>query len=156
MNIGGAIKSARTAVRMTQLELSVACGWESQGRVSNYEKGTREPTLGDLEKIAKATRTTLMDLVARAAGVTLHVDAAGATLTPDEEVLLSGYRSGSSRTKEAILTLLNNAAAEAAPQLAQFIGQVDLVRQKAVEAVLEDGQRKARASRKGRIQDKKS
>lgn len=144
MNIGNAIKTARIAVRMTQLELARACGWESQARVSNYEKGTREPTLGDLERIAKATRTSLLDLLARAAGVSLPTDTAGASLTPDEEVLLSGYRTANPRTQEAILTLLNNAAAQAVPQLAPYIGKVDLSRQKSVEPKLEAGQRLAR------------
>lgn len=39
---------------MTQPELAKACGWGSQGRVSNYERGLREPKSSDVAAIAKA------------------------------------------------------------------------------------------------------
>jgi len=39
---------------MTQPELAKACGWDSQGRVSNYERGLREPKSNDVTAIAKA------------------------------------------------------------------------------------------------------
>lgn len=45
---------ARRAAKMTQAALALACGWESQSRIGNYEQGKREPTLADLKLIAEA------------------------------------------------------------------------------------------------------
>lgn len=52
--IGDRIKAARQRLGMTQPELARACGWESQGRVSNYERGLREPRGVDRRSLAKA------------------------------------------------------------------------------------------------------
>lgn len=43
---------------MTQPELAKACQWSSQGRVSNYERGLREPKSGDIALLAKALGVT--------------------------------------------------------------------------------------------------
>lgn len=53
-SIGNRIKEARIRAEMTQPELARACGWKSQGRVSNYERDLREPKSGDIAAIAKA------------------------------------------------------------------------------------------------------
>ncbi|MDR5859431.1 XRE family transcriptional regulator [Halomonas eurihalina] len=52
--IGDRIKQARQQAGMTQPELAKACKWASQGRVSNYERGLREPKSGDVALLAKA------------------------------------------------------------------------------------------------------
>lgn len=39
---------------MSQGQLASACGWASQSRIGNYEAGTREPKIDDVNKIAKA------------------------------------------------------------------------------------------------------
>ncbi|MBR9770014.1 MAG: helix-turn-helix transcriptional regulator [Gammaproteobacteria bacterium] len=52
--IGSRIKQARQRAGMTQPELARACKWASQGRVSNYERGLREPKSGDVALLAKA------------------------------------------------------------------------------------------------------
>ncbi len=52
--IGDRIKEARQRAGMTQPELAKACKWASQGRVSNYERGLREPKSGDVALLAKA------------------------------------------------------------------------------------------------------
>ena len=39
---------------MSQGQLAAACGWASQSRIGNYEAGTREPKIDDVNKIAKA------------------------------------------------------------------------------------------------------
>ncbi|GEK49199.1 hypothetical protein HPA02_34820 [Bisbaumannia pacifica] len=52
--IGDRIKEARLQAEMTQPELARACKWASQGRVSNYERGIREPKSGDVALLAKA------------------------------------------------------------------------------------------------------
>lgn len=62
--LGMRIKRYRMAKQLSQQALATECGWASQSRIGNYEKGTREPNLGDLEKIAKALGLTLSDLVA--------------------------------------------------------------------------------------------
>lgn len=62
--LGLRIKQLRKAKGMSQQALALACGWESQSRIGNYEKGTRQPNLEDMEKIAQALGVTLPDLVA--------------------------------------------------------------------------------------------
>lgn len=39
---------------MSQTELAKRCGWESQSRISMYERNAREPQLEDLRRIARA------------------------------------------------------------------------------------------------------
>lgn len=63
-NLGIRIKKLRKAKGMSQQALAEACGWASQSRIGNYEKGTRQPNLEDMEKLAKALDVTLPDLVA--------------------------------------------------------------------------------------------
>lgn len=62
--LGIRIKRLRKEKRLSQQALALACGWASQSRIGNYEKGTRQPNLADLEKIATALDVTLPDLVA--------------------------------------------------------------------------------------------
>jgi len=49
--IGHRIREEREKSGLTQPQLAEACGWESQGRISNYENGLREPKLEDLKHI---------------------------------------------------------------------------------------------------------
>lgn len=44
----------RAQAGMSQAQLATACGWASQSRVGNYETGSREPKIEDINKIAKA------------------------------------------------------------------------------------------------------
>ncbi|MFL1478300.1 XRE family transcriptional regulator [Pseudomonas grimontii] len=62
--LGNRIKRLRKAKGMSQQSLAFACGWESQSRIGNYERGTREPNLQDLEKLAIALGVPFPDLVA--------------------------------------------------------------------------------------------
>ncbi|QVI77388.1 LexA family protein [Pseudomonas syringae] len=48
------LQRLRNAAGKSQAALAKLCGWSSQSRVGNYESGTREPTLGDIELMAKA------------------------------------------------------------------------------------------------------
>ncbi|MBC3436081.1 helix-turn-helix transcriptional regulator [Pseudomonas sp. BW16M2] len=57
------IKQFRKAKHLTQQALAIACGWESQSRVGNYERGIREPNLADIERMATALGVTLGDLL---------------------------------------------------------------------------------------------
>lgn len=49
---------------MSQQELAYACGWESQSRIGNYERGTRQPNLHDLKKLSDALKVPFAELVA--------------------------------------------------------------------------------------------
>ncbi|MGV6394535.1 LexA family protein [Pseudomonas caspiana] len=61
--LGQRIKRFRKKAKMSQAELAKACGWSSQSRVGNYEVGSREPTLGDIETMAKAMGVEYVDLL---------------------------------------------------------------------------------------------
>ncbi|WP_223533460.1 MULTISPECIES: XRE family transcriptional regulator [unclassified Pseudomonas] len=56
------IKRARKKAGMSQAQLAEACGW-SQSRVGNYEAGTREPSLADIESMAKTLRVDKSELL---------------------------------------------------------------------------------------------
>jgi phage repressor protein C with HTH and peptisase S24 domain len=58
------IKKLRKAKGLSQQELAYACGWESQSRIGNYERGIREPSLQDLQKLSHALGVSFTDLVA--------------------------------------------------------------------------------------------
>lgn len=60
--LGKRIARYRKAAGLSQASLAIACGWKSQSRVGNYESGTREPTLADLEKIASAVGVSVAHL----------------------------------------------------------------------------------------------
>ena len=62
--LGQKIKAAREAKGLSQPQLSRMCGWDSQSRISNYERGIREPNLDDLRKMARCLGTTVEDLIA--------------------------------------------------------------------------------------------
>lgn len=61
--LGSRIAHYRKLAGLTQGQLAKECGWGSQSRVGNYENDTREPTLGDLERISDALEISLMQLV---------------------------------------------------------------------------------------------
>jgi transcriptional regulator with XRE-family HTH domain len=52
--IGQRLKDARNRADLTQPKLAELCGWDPvQGRISNYETDNREPTIGELKKMAE-------------------------------------------------------------------------------------------------------
>lgn len=62
--LGQKIKYFRELAGMSQAKLAKACGWVSQSRIGNYETDKREPSLADLDLIAKAlsiTRSVLLN-----------------------------------------------------------------------------------------------
>lgn len=61
--IGNRIKTFREAKGWSQAQLAAACGWDSQGRVSNYERGVREPKAADLKKLAQALSVSQLELI---------------------------------------------------------------------------------------------
>jgi transcriptional regulator with XRE-family HTH domain len=60
--LGDRIAYYRNRSGMSQRALALACGWESQSRVGNYESGTREPTLEDINAMARALGTNAVTL----------------------------------------------------------------------------------------------
>ncbi|WP_044875368.1 helix-turn-helix transcriptional regulator [Pseudomonas sp. LFM046] len=61
--LGSRIAHYRKVKGLSQQALANECGWESQSRIGNYERDTREPSFDDLRRIAKALRVTLNDLL---------------------------------------------------------------------------------------------
>ncbi|KPX50192.1 putative phage repressor [Pseudomonas syringae pv. helianthi] len=62
--LGQHIRKLRKEKGLSQQALAHACGWESQSRIGNYEKGTRQPSLQDIRKIADTLGVSFVDLVA--------------------------------------------------------------------------------------------
>jgi phage repressor protein C with HTH and peptisase S24 domain len=77
--LGSRIKTLRKAKGLSQKDLALICGWESQSRIGNYEKGTRQPNLQDLGKIAASLGVPLGELVKGVEGPspTIYTDASG-------------------------------------------------------------------------------
>ncbi|MBF0587524.1 MAG: helix-turn-helix transcriptional regulator [Magnetococcales bacterium] len=48
------LKRARKSLGLRQGVVEARCGWRSQGRLSNYERGVRSPKLADILILAKA------------------------------------------------------------------------------------------------------
>jgi len=87
--LGQRIKQLRKAKGLSQQALAFACGWESQSRIGNYEKGTRQPNLDDLEKLAHVLGISLPDLLAgrdRSELETLPDDIQGRIRAEDRQV----------------------------------------------------------------------
>lgn len=67
MKIGQKIKELRLSKKLTQTDLGKLCGWEdAQTRISNYERNRREPTLADMQTIAKNLDVTVLEIIAGA------------------------------------------------------------------------------------------
>ena len=60
--LGKRIARHRKAAGLSQAALAVACGWKSQSRIGNYESDSREPSLSDLENIARAVGVSVAQL----------------------------------------------------------------------------------------------
>lgn len=64
-NIGQNIKNLRMQRGLSQKALAELCGWESNSRIANYEgsgKTKREPTLSDIQRIAKVLNVSAATL----------------------------------------------------------------------------------------------
>lgn len=53
-SFGSRLRAIRSLRGLTQPGLAELCGWESQGRISNYERDEREPKLADIMRLARA------------------------------------------------------------------------------------------------------
>ncbi|MFZ6048506.1 helix-turn-helix domain-containing protein [Pseudomonas sp. CR3202] len=61
--LGSRIAHYRKQKGLSQQALANECGWESQSRIGNYERDSREPSFDDLRRIAKVLEVTLNDLL---------------------------------------------------------------------------------------------
>ncbi|MFC5695980.1 helix-turn-helix domain-containing protein [Pseudomonas sp. GCM10022186] len=61
--LGSRIAHYRKLKGLSQQALANECGWESQSRIGNYERDSREPSFDDLRRIAKVLEVTLNDLL---------------------------------------------------------------------------------------------
>ena len=61
--LGSRIAHFRKQKGLSQRKLATACGWPSQSRVGNYERGSREPSLDDLDRMANVLGLQLGDLL---------------------------------------------------------------------------------------------
>lgn len=52
------LKALRLAASLSQEQLALQCGFNNQSRISNYEAGSREPSMADLVALARELRTT--------------------------------------------------------------------------------------------------
>ena len=50
----GRMKQERLRLGLTQEALSALCRWRGKGRVSEYERGTRRPTVESLRRLEEA------------------------------------------------------------------------------------------------------
>jgi len=58
--IGTKIRIAREQAKLSQRELSDLCGWGyQQSRIGNYERDARQPSLNDIQVLAKALGKTV-------------------------------------------------------------------------------------------------
>lgn len=79
--LGSRIAHYRHLAGLSQAALAKACGWSSQSRVGNYEKDAREPSLADIDLLAKALGINAEQLTSASAGPA-QVQPTG---TPSEE-----------------------------------------------------------------------
>jgi SOS-response transcriptional repressor LexA len=82
--IGKLIRAHRDILGWSQEELALKCGWENNGggRVSNYENGSRAPSLADLERISKAFDVGLKDFLFESPTATQDIAHTMAGITP--------------------------------------------------------------------------
>ncbi|MBM1145618.1 helix-turn-helix domain-containing protein [Alcanivorax sp. ZXX171] len=62
-NLRDKIRQLRKQRGLSQAALAAACGWDSASRIGNYEAGSREPSLSDLETLASALGVTVSGLL---------------------------------------------------------------------------------------------
>ena len=63
MSISANIKKYRKLAKLSQPALANLCGWDLQSRISNYETGTRLPSINNLKLIAIALNIKIEKLV---------------------------------------------------------------------------------------------
>lgn len=100
---GKRLASLRKAAGFNQQDFQKACGWgdgTKNSRISNYETGTNEPTLADIEVMATILKVSPAHLAYGTPD----------TLTPDEAGLIAKYRATNSQGRKTL-----TAIAEAQP-----------------------------------------
>jgi len=91
------LRELRTARGMTQEALALACGWQGQSRIANYEStsaSARQPKLDELSLLASALGVSMSELLGESSQT--HQVQASHLLRPDPAIL--------SRTHEMLTT----------------------------------------------------
>ncbi|MCE2029253.1 helix-turn-helix domain-containing protein [Sessilibacter corallicola] len=101
MKYKDAIKLHRKNLGLTQEELAKLVDW-TQARLSNYERGIREPTQDDLELLAKAMNLTMIEF--------LCLEPQSNKLTAQEKELLTISRQLPKSVQALLLDLAQNLA----------------------------------------------
>lgn len=57
------LKKYREAMGLTQEQLAVTCGFGGQSRIGNYERGTREPKIEDLQVLSTTLGISISELL---------------------------------------------------------------------------------------------
>jgi transcriptional regulator with XRE-family HTH domain len=99
-SVGARIKIAREAKGLTQEQLGRLCGWgdEAQARVSNYERGTREASYGDLRLMAEHLDRPVSWFV-----LGEHLD----KLDEEEFAVLTKLRRMTTQQRQAVVQVVN-------------------------------------------------
>lgn len=111
---GEAVKAHRLRLGLTQLQLANAMGWESQGRISNYERGLRRPQHKELVRLCQIFGCTPNDLL-----VTQDAPIADDSpilepvpldrLTQDEIALVTAWRHWSPDVRKVLASMVADA-----------------------------------------------
>lgn len=91
----------RQRAGLTQEQLALACGWQGQSRIANYEadkikKSAREPALDELPLLAKALSVSVAEL--------LGIEE---VLSSEERRLVEAYRAAQATDKRHLLETAN-------------------------------------------------
>jgi transcriptional regulator with XRE-family HTH domain len=160
------LKRAREANKLTQEQLAHAIGAAGQSRISNYESGVREPTLSEIEDLARALKTSPIHLLGWAEPLTKASPQSGpvsqngrpapATMLAAVDLLAfdeeqAGPYTVKGRTRR-LLELYDRLTADGGEELSpdsnrQFEAEVHARSQRTTTGVADGRQRKARKKR---------
>lgn len=95
MSIGSRLRAARIKADLTQKQVAGRLGWDtaSNSRLSQYENDRREPTLGDIAKLAKEYGAD-----------PAQIAFGEGELSPQEASIIQAYRNASDEGRGFILS----------------------------------------------------
>jgi transcriptional regulator with XRE-family HTH domain len=89
---GDRVRVARQYANLSQVQLAEACGWESQSRISGYERDEREPRREDILAIAGACNVAPAWLYFGEGAMTTHSMRTHSNLTDRESAIVEVFR----------------------------------------------------------------
>jgi transcriptional regulator with XRE-family HTH domain len=88
MSFGKQLAQARKRLRLTQPQLAKLCGWDSQSRISMYERGERQPSIQEVVKLSDILNVPLDNLLRDK-----PLEESAPNLTPQQKNLLILFNS---------------------------------------------------------------